>query len=63
MECGVQVTNVVSLEEKMSVLTGFPFFRALCEIPLTILASQTDADVFSKYLKETSDFIDLALSK
>lgn len=42
---------------------SFPFCRALCGIPVSILASQTDSAVFSKQLRKPSHFNDLAINK
>lgn len=55
--------NVVSLKEKITIVAVLPFCRALCEIPVSILARQTDRNVFSKHLRKPSDFSDFTITK
>ena len=59
----IQVINLISLNEKMTIHAVFPFCRALCEIPVSILTRWTDSAVFNKHLKKLFDFSDLAINK
>lgn len=55
--------NVVSLKKKTTIVVVLPFCRALCEIPVSILASRADRNVFSKHLRKPSDFGDFTITK
>lgn len=55
--------NVVSLKEKITIVAVFPFCRVLYEISVSILASWTDRNVFSKHLRKPPYFSDFTITK